>query len=141
MSKRWIATLILVAAAPAALAAQFTTFIAPPNQVKDSIKAAVVAEQKASTDSVTRAQIADMKTWVDSAAGIAVPASDTMYRVKTITAATAPATAAVMTAQGMVAPATASSLPLLLAMGGAAMLLGLALMRRPRPAPRRADSR
>ena len=141
MSKRWIAALILIATAPAAAAAQFTTFIAPPNQIKDSIRAAVVAEQKSSMDSVTRAQIADMKTWVDSAAGIAAPASDTMYRVKTITGTTAPAPATVMTAQGMVAPATATSLPLLLAMGGAAMLLGLALMRRPRPASRRIDSR
>lgn len=138
MSKRWIAALILMATAPAAAAAQFTTFIAPPNPVKDSIRAAVVADQRVITDSVTRAQIADMKTWVDSAAGIAVPAADSLYRVNTITATTAPST---LSPNGMVAPATASPLPFLLAIGGAAMLIGLGLMTRPRPQPSRIDHR
>ena len=71
VSNRWMVALALIAAAPAAAAAQFTTFIAPPNPIKDSIKAVVVAEQKSLSDSITHAQITDMKTWVDSAAGIA----------------------------------------------------------------------
>jgi hypothetical protein len=131
VSNRWIIALAVIAAAPAAASAQFTTFIAPPNPVKDSIKAVVVAEQRAVSDSISHAQITDMKTWVDSAAGIVkVPAVDT-----------APTAGAVITStsNGMIAPATASPLPFLIALGGASMLLGLALLRRPKPAPRRTD--
>jgi hypothetical protein len=132
VSNRWIVALAFLAIAPAAAAAQFTTFIAPPNPVKDSIKAAIVAEQKATTDSLTRAQITDMKTWVDSAAGVPpAVASDSIFATNTSASATA------MSANGTVAPSTASPLPFLLVLGGAAMLLGAALMRRPRPAVRR----
>jgi hypothetical protein len=132
--------LAFIASAPAAAAAQFTTFIAPPNPVKDSIKAAVVAEQKATTDSITRAQITDMKTWVDSAAGIpaATPASDSMYAIKTASATNA---TTVMSANGTVAPSTASPLPFLLVFGAAAMFVGIALMQRPEPKARRIDGK
>src|SRR6185436_7894799 len=84
VSKRWILSLILIASAPAVAAAQFTTFITPPNPAKDSIKAAVVAVQKTTADSVNRAQIANMKTWVDSAAGVVVPPVDTAFRAQAI---------------------------------------------------------
>jgi hypothetical protein len=134
VSNRWMVALVLIAAAPAAAAAQFTTFIAPPNPVKDSIKAVVVAEQKVVLDSITHAQITDMKTWVDSAAGIAaVPAMDTALGVRTTTQTTT------AVSNGVVAPATASPLPFLLVLGGGAMLFGLALLRRPQLKPRRAD--
>ncbi|HET9424081.1 MAG TPA: hypothetical protein VFO55_01820 [Gemmatimonadaceae bacterium] len=136
MSKRWIAALIIIASAPAAAAAQFTTFIAPPNQVKDSIKAVVAAEQKATADSVTRAQITNMKTWVDSAAGVVVPPADTAFAVQTITGTTGTTASA-----GMLAPNTASPVPFLLATGIAGMLLGLYLVRRPRPRVRRIEER
>lgn len=131
VSNRWIVALALIAAGPAAAAAQFTTFIAPPNPVKDSIKAAVVAEKRAVSDSITHAQIADMKTWVDSAAGIAaVPAADTAFAVRTTTQTTT------VVSSGVIAPATGSPLPFLLVIGGSAMLLGMALLRRPRLKPR-----
>ena len=135
VSKRWILSLILIASAPAMAAAQFTTFITPPNPAKDSIKAAVVAEQKAITDSVNRAQIANMKTWVDSAAGVVVPPTDTAFRVQTITGDTV----SVMTSNGMVAPNTASPVPFLLLTGILGMLLGVAMVRRPRPKEQRID--
>lgn len=135
VSNRWIVALVLVAAAPAAAAAQFTTFIAPPNPVKDSIKAVVVAAQKAVSDSITHAQITDMKTWVDSAAGVAaIPAIDTTLGVRGTTTKTT-----TVVSNGVAAPATASPLPFLLVFGGSAMLLGLALLRWPRLKPRRAD--
>lgn len=135
MSNRWIFALALLAAAPAAASAQFTTFIARPNPVKDSIKAAVVAQQKSMSDSITHAQITDMKTWVDSAAGIvAIPAIDTTLPARTTITQTTTAVS-----NGMVAPATASPLPFLLVFGGSAMLLGLALLRRPELKPRRVD--
>jgi threonine synthase len=131
---RWIVALALIAAAPAAAAAQFTTFIARPSPVKDSIKAAVVAEQHAMSDSITHAQITDMKTWVDSAAGIAaLPAVDTALGVRSTRQTTT------SVSNGVVAPATASPLPFLLVIGGSAMLLGLALLRRPQLKPRRPD--
>lgn len=135
MSKRWISSLVFIALAPAAAAAQFTTFITPPNPQKDSIKAAVVAEQKAVTDSVTRAQIANMKTWVDSAAGVAVPPTDTAFRVQTITGDTVTMT----TSNGLVAPNTASPVPFLLLTGILGMLLGVAMVRRPQERPPRID--
>ena len=134
MSHRWIVALALIAAVPAAAAAQFTTFIARPNPAKDSIKAVVVAEQKSVSDSITHAQITDMKTWVDSAAGIAAaPAIDTTLKVRTTTQTTT------SVANGVVAPATASLLPFLLVIGACAMLIGRALLRRPRLKPRGAD--
>lgn len=135
VSNRWMVVLVLIAAAPAAGAAQFTTFIAPPNPIKDSIKAVVVAEQKSLSDSITHVQITDMKTWVDSAAGIAaIPPIDTTLGVRNTTTQTTTAIS-----NGVVAPATASPLPFLLVIGGSAMLIGLVLLRRPQLKPRRAD--
>lgn len=140
VSNRWIAALFTIALAPAAAAAQFTTFIAPPNPIKDSIKAAVIAEQKASADSVTRAQIANMKTWVDSAAGVVVPASDTAMVVTTITGTgDTVTTIRTTTSNGMVAPDTASAVPFLLATGLLGLIIGAAMVRRPRPKARRID--
>jgi hypothetical protein len=133
---RWILSLIFVASAPAAAAAQFTTFITPPNPAKDSIQAAVVAEQKAVSDSVTRAQIANMKTWVDSAAGVVVPPTDTAFRVQTVTGDTV-----TMTSTGVVAPNTASAVPFLFVTGLAGLMLGFVMVRSPRPKPRRYDGR
>jgi len=88
-----------------------------------------VAQQKSMTDSITHAQITDMKTWVDSAAGIAaIPPIDTTLPKTTVTTARA-----TTVSNGVIAPATASPLPFLVAIGGAAMFLGLALLRRPKP--------
>jgi hypothetical protein len=137
VSKRWIFSLMVIAL-PATATAQFTTFITPPNPVKDSIKAAVAAEQKAVSDSVTRAQIANMKTWVDSAAGVVVPATDTAFAVKTITGDTV---TMVQTSTGMIAPNTASAVPFLLSTGILGMLVGFAMIRRQRPKERRIDER
>ena len=134
VSKRWILSLILIASAPAAAAAQFTTFITPPNPAKDSIKAAVVAEQKAITDSVNRAQIANMKTWVDSAAGVVVPPVDTAFQVQTITGDTV-----TMSSSGLVAPDTASPVPFLLLTGILGLLLGIVMVRRPQARAQRID--
>ena len=139
MSNRWISALFIIALAPAVAAAQFTTFITPPNPLKDSIKAAVVAEQKAATDSATRAQIANMKTWVDSAAGVVIPPADTAFTVRTITGDTLMTTTT--TSPGMIAPNTASPVPFLLATGLLGIAMGLALLRRPRPRARRIDER
>jgi len=147
---RWILALSLAAASPVAASAQFTTFIAPPDRVKDSIKAATVAEQRAVADSITHAQITGMKAWVDSAGGIAPipPRTDTKTWVDSAANAlsqppridtTLRPTPITATSNGVVAPATASSLPFILVVGGSAMLIGLILLRRPLPAKSRSE--
>jgi hypothetical protein len=135
VSKRWIFSLILIATAPAAAAAQFTTFITPPNPAKDSIKAAVVAEQKAITDSVNRAQITNMKTWVDSAAGVVVPPTDTAFHAQAVLTDSVSTVAT----NGLVAPNTASPVPFLLLSGVLGVLLGIVMVRRPEPRPVRIE--
>jgi hypothetical protein len=128
----WILALAsVIIAVPAS--AQFTTFIAPPSPVKDSIKTAALASQRSVADSITRSQITDMKTWVDSAAGLPqVRPPDTAIRRDT----TPPVATTV--SNGVVAPETASFLPLLLVLGVSLMLLGAVLMRRQAP-PSRVD--
>lgn len=113
-------------AAPAVAQAQFTTFIPPKNKVADSVKAAVVAQQKAQTDSISHAQITNMRTWVDSAAGV----TPTRATVADSLAAGLNATAAETTSfrNGTRAPATASDLPLLALIGAAALLFGTFLL-------------
>ena len=139
MKHRLAFATFLVAVAPSLVAAQFTTFIPPQNKTRDSIKAAVVAEQKAVTDSVTRAQISDMKTWVDSAAGIKAPSNDSLG-VTPLAPVTTP-----QFSDGTIAPNTATSLPLIAALGFAALLGGIVLLRTDRkvktPAPVRSRSR
>jgi hypothetical protein len=126
----WILALAsTVLASPAA--AQFTTFIAPPSPLKDSIKTAAVT-QRLVADSITRSQITDMKTWVDSAAGLPqLRPADTVVKKDTTPAVTT------AVSNGVIAPQTASSLPLLLVIGVVTMLMGASLVRR-RP-PSRAD--
>lgn len=134
MKRRWIVGLAsVIMAAPAS--AQFTTFIAPPSPVKDSIKAAVAAGQRSGADSITHAQIADMKLWVDSVAGL----TPVRPAVGAVVQDTVPKIATAVS-NGVIAPETASPLPLLLVLGGSAVLLGLTLMRRPAVEPRRIDS-
>src|SRR5215471_8344313 len=65
--RRWLMVALLVAA-PAAVQAQFSTFIPPKAPSPDS--AINAARQKARADSATAARITRMKRWVDSAAGI-----------------------------------------------------------------------
>jgi hypothetical protein len=99
--------------------AQFTTFIPPKNKVADSVKAAVVAEQKATEDSLSQAHITNMKTWVDSAAGL----------MPTTTSEPEPlATDTLALRNGVRAPATATSLPLVVLLGTLALLLGAYLL-------------
>jgi hypothetical protein len=120
--------LALVAGMPGIARAQFTTFIPPVNKTVDSVKAAVVAEQKVQQDSVATAQMTNMKTWVDSAAGILptpVTPVDSLGVAATTSATTVDST---MFANGTRAPATASLLPLLLLVGLGFIGAGIAVM-------------
>ena len=154
MSHRRLLVLALIAGLPGFAGAQFTTFIPPQHKVADSIKAAVVAQQKAQTDTSIQTQLANMKTWVDSAAGL-VPTPTTAVPDSTnvvVPPMPAPAPAPVPTLppqtpadsvamrNGVRAPATASVLPLLLLLGGLSLATGVTLLRAA-PAPTRPANR
>lgn len=99
-------------------AAQITTYIAPPRVQAPQL---IAAADSARRDSVATATMTNMKAWVDSAAGVAVPAhvGDSL--------AVDPGRPVVTTFDdGAVAPATASSLPLI-ALGGV-LALGVGAM-------------
>ena len=143
MELRKATTAILLTAAtlltPAALSAQFTTFVAPPRKaVADSAPTTVAA--KARADSVARMSLTDMKSWVDSAAGtstqVATANDTTMAAANAAAAATqAPGANARTTttfSNGAIAPNTASPLPAYLAAGVASLSAGLFLLRRRR---------
>lgn len=147
-------------AAPAAQA-QFATFIPPKPKVPDSVAAVTAARQKAKADSATAARIANMKTWVDSAAGlpprstittdsVLVPGDTIPVLVATAHGRTSstppssetraethtetPAKTRTRTHNGARAPATASDLPLLLVVGSLSLFAGLVLFAgTPRP--------
>lgn len=123
MSFRRMLVLALLAGTPGLAGAQFTTFIPPQNKVADSVKAAVAVQQKVQADSIAHTQITNMRTWVDSAAGL-VPtttAADSLAQTTTV------AETATMR-NGTRAPATASDLPLLALAGIAALVLGAFLV-------------
>ena len=133
-------TLVFAALTPVASNAQFTAYVSPTRPNTDSAKAAIVAVQRARSDSNARASITNMKAWVDSAAGVAQtsPADTTA----TTPPATPPATPARPTApvqaspthnttsfsNGAQAPATASYLPLIAALGLASLSVGIVLL-------------
>ena len=143
MELRKATTAILLTAAtlltPAALSAQFTTFVAPPRKaVVDSAPTTVAA--KARADSVARMSLTDMKTWVDSAAGtstqVASANDTTMAAANAATPATQVTSGNARTtttfSNGAIAPNTASPLPAYLAAGLASFSVGLFLLMRRR---------
>jgi cytochrome b len=142
-SIRHLIVLALVAGVPGIASAQFTTFIPPKATVVDSVKAVVVAQKQARTDSVVNMQLTNMKTWVDSAAGVApapMTAADsleTMNAMNTSVAATTTATETTMR-NGSRAPATASALPFIALLGVGVLGLGMFLLAGPRAARTRA---
>jgi hypothetical protein len=118
--------------APSVASAQFTTFIPPKNTVADSVKAIVATQQKVAADSITHAQITNMQTWVDSAAGVA-PRSMTGADTLAGAAGTVASADTTTFVNGTRAPETASDLPLLALMGAMALLLGTVLLAGGRP--------
>lgn len=139
---------------PATAHAQFATFIPPKPKVPDSTAAVIAAVQKARADSATALRIANMKTWVDSAAGLPPrPAFRDTVLAPTDTAAppvlvatarhastqptsqptSPPASQPAsppppLTHRGTRAPETASDLPLLLVAGSLFVALGMVLI-------------
>jgi hypothetical protein len=118
--------LVLVASS---VQAQVTTYIAPP-RAQPPTREMVAAADSARRDSV--AQVAtNMKAWVDSAAGVAVPA--TVGRVDSAALVNDPGRPVSTFDDGAVAPATASNLPAMAVVGVLFLVIGSALLaNRPR---------
>jgi hypothetical protein len=98
--------------------AQITTYVAPSRPPAPD-PAVVAATDSARRDSLAAVAMTNMKEWVDSAAGIAVPESvgDSLPPVSVTTFE-----------DGSVAPATASDLPTLALVGFVFLLLGAGLV-------------
>jgi hypothetical protein len=110
------------------LSAQITTYVAPPRPLAAAPQL-VAAADSARRDSVSQATVTNMKAWVDSAAGITVPA----HVGDTIPADDPGRPVTTVFENGSVAPATASPLPAMLALGGLCLVFGAALRaKRPR---------
>jgi len=128
MSRSLFAGFILLFAAQA-LSAQITTYIAPPRP-PGANSVAVTAADSIRRDSVQRAAIANMKAWVDSAAGVSVPRS---VADSTTVANDSSRTVVTSFSNGTVAPATASDLPALAILGLIGLAVGAGLLaNRPR---------
>lgn len=136
MSYRRLIMLAMIASLPAIARAQFTTFIPPQNKAVDSVKAVVVAQSKAHADSAVNMQLTNMKTWVDSAAGVA-PVPTTTVATSMSTAASAPVSSTRMR-NGRRAPATASALPLIALIGALSLGFGMFFVASPQSARNRA---
>jgi hypothetical protein len=105
--------------------AQITTYVAPPRA--ETPGGMIATADSARRDSVARATMTNMKAWVDSAAGIPVPA--TVGAVDSAALANDPGAPVVTTfSEGAVAPATASVLPALALVGVALLALGAILL-------------
>jgi len=119
--KLFVAAALSVVAASAANA-QITTYIAPPRAAEPT-KAMVAAADSARRDSVAQVAVTNMKAWVDSAAGVGVPAT-----VGDSTVVVTDSARVTTFSNGSVAPATASDLPALALAGLAAFVVGAALL-------------
>ena len=106
------------------LSAQITTYIAPPRPAQPSSQAIATADS-ARRDSVSQVSMRNMKEWVDSAAGVAVPRYDTAVAVVRDSAGH---TTVTTFSSGTVAPETASDLPTLAILGVVGLVVGAGLL-------------
>ena len=123
MFRAGIAAAVLVLGASSA-GAQITTYVAPPRAAAPSPQMIATADS-VRRDSVAQVAMTNMKTWVDSAAGVTVPA----YVGDSI-AANDPGRPVTTTkfSNGAVAPATATMLPMLAVAGVVVLVAGVALV-------------
>jgi hypothetical protein len=124
--------LSLIVGLPATAAAQFTTFIPPQTKAADSAKA---AQKIAPIDTMLSTRLTNLKTWVDSASGVAAPIKATPDSVTPAKPVPATADSAkrrppepAPPTSGERAPATASDLPLLALVGASALGLGTLIL-------------
>lgn len=108
-----------------AASAQITTYVAPARPAGESRQAIATADS-ARRDSVAKATMANMRAWVDSAAGVPVPT--TVGTTDSAALANDPGRPVTSFSDGSVAPATASPLPALILLGAVSVLVGAALL-------------
>jgi hypothetical protein len=135
---RRMLVLALIASVPATAHAQFTTFIPPRPKAVDSVKAATAAQAKMATDSAVTTQLTNMKTWVDSAAGIAGPPVTAADSLAAGLPAPVNAADTATFRNGIPAPETASDLPLIALLGTALLALGIVMIAMDEAKPREA---
>ena len=134
MPHRYLLGLALVAGISSAGSAQFTTFIPPHSKGADSIKAAVTTQQRAQTDSIQRVQLTNMKTWVDSAAGVVAPPvatrADSLMGSPpdSLTRSQIATDSAPTLKNGARAPETASNLPFFALLGAMGLGIGTVML-------------
>ncbi len=134
MPYRYLLTFALIAGVSSAASAQFTTFIPPQPKVVDSVKIATETHQRAQADSIQRVQLTNMKTWVDSAAGVAAPPmatrADSLMTSPpdSLTRSQVATDSAPTMKNGARAPETASDLPLLALLGAMGLGIGTVLL-------------
>jgi hypothetical protein len=111
--------------------AQIVTYVAPPRRDLPSVQAVATADS-ARRDSVAQATMTNMKAWVDSAAGVAVPRH--VGGIDSSALVNDPGRPVITTfSEGSVAPATASDLPTLALVGVLVFAIGVILLaHRPR---------
>ncbi|MEX2179617.1 MAG: hypothetical protein WD801_12955 [Gemmatimonadaceae bacterium] len=118
----FLSAMLLLAASAAG--AQITTYVAPPRAPLQFPQTIAVADSAREAEITT--EMTNMRAWVDSAAGVDVPAIvgvDTVVYSPPVVTFT----------DGAVAPATASPLSALALFGIASLVMGAGLlMRRPR---------
>ena len=160
MSFRRLVQFALIVGLPQIAGAQITTFIPGRAPTSDSAKSAIAAAERAKTDSSVKAQLTNMKTWVDSAAGLPPaptspnPAVDSVARIRTRADSarrppvrrdsvagevmSMPRRDTALQSRGMTAPETASALPLMAVSGAGLLLIGGVLLGTVRPSRNRA---
>ena len=114
--------LVLVATAASA---QITTYVAPSRPAAPT-REMVAAADSALRDSVATTTITNMKAWVDSAAGVPVPAH--VGQIDSTALVNDPGRPITTFSDGSVAPATASDLPALAVLGVVLLAVGVALL-------------
>lgn len=124
MVRTLFASAALILAASSA-GAQITTFIAPPRPLAESRQMIATADS-ARRDSAAVSTMANMKAWVDSAAGVSVPS--TVGQVDSAALVNDPGRPVTTFSEGAVAPATASLLPALALVGMLALGAGIVLL-------------
>jgi len=162
VSFRRLVQFALIVGLPQIAGAQITTFIPGRAPTSDSAKAAITAAERAKTDSSVKAQLTNMKTWVDSAAGLPPaptspnPAVDSVARIRTradsarrppvrgdsvagdVMSMSMPRRDTAFQSRGVTAPETASALPLMAVSGAGLLLIGGVLLGTVRPSRHRA---
>jgi len=112
------------------VSAQITTYVPPPRPAQPTAQAVATADS-ARRDSVAQVSMRNMKEWVDSAAGVAVPSYDTAVAVVPVVPVVNDTTlrpTVTTFSNGTVAPETASDLPVIVVLGVVGLVVGAGLL-------------